>query len=263
MHPILFQFGSFTLHTYGVLVATGILLGLWLSRQRAARYGLDPDRVWNLGIYLVLAALLGAKVWYVFANWEYYSANPREIVSMATMQAAGVWYGGMLSALAVIVFYVRSTKLPLLPLTDAYFAPVSLGHAFGRLGCFTAGCCWGKPTAVAWGITFTKPYANMVVGVPLGVRLHPTQLYEATAEFAIFGILMWLTARQRFSGQIFAAYAMLYGAVRLTNEFFRGDPGRGDFFGTGLSHMQAVSIGLMILGAWLWFTGPSRPLKKK
>jgi len=266
MHPVLFQIGSVTVHSYGVLVAAGVLLGLWLARRQAAAAhssgagpagasgaGLDPDRVWNLGIYMVLAALVGAKLWYVASYWSYYRANPREIFTLSTLQSAGVFYGGLVTAIVVAVLYARHAKLRFLPLADVYAAPLALGHAVGRLGCFFAGCCWGKPTSVAWAVAFTDSYAAQVVGVPLGVPLHPTQLYEAAAEFVNFGILIWLGRGPRAVGQLFAAYAMLYGVTRGLTEFFRGDPGRTMLFGGAVSLMQLVSVALIGLGAWLWW----------
>jgi phosphatidylglycerol:prolipoprotein diacylglycerol transferase len=259
MHPVLLRLGPLTIHTYGVLIATGILLALWFARRRAPKYGLDPDRVWNVGIYMVLAALVGAKVWYVAEGWKYYAANPREIFSVATLQAAGTWYGGVFTALLVAVFYVRRYKLGLLPLLDTLGIPLSLGHGIGRLGCFSAGCCWGKPTAAAWGVTFTDPYAAQTIGTPLGTALHPTQLYEATAEFTILAFLLWLDRRQKFSGQIFATYFMLYGVARFTIEFFRGDPGRTMLFDGRVSLMQVVSLLMVALGVWIWLKRPAAP----
>jgi phosphatidylglycerol:prolipoprotein diacylglycerol transferase len=260
MHPILIQLGPITLHSYGVLVATGILLALWLARRQAPRLGLDPDDVWNLGIYMVLAGLVGAKLWYVLENGNYYMQNPRALFSWDTLQAAGVWYGGLLSALVVAALYVRKARFGFLPLVDTLAAPLALGHGLGRLGCFSAGCCWGKPTTVGWGVTFTSEYAAQTVGVPLGTALHPTQLYEFTTEMIVFGILLWLGSRRKFPGQLFAFYLMWYGVARGTIEFFRGDPGRTQLFGTEYSLMQVVSIGLILLGAVLWHLGSRRPL---
>ncbi len=261
MFPVLFRWGPFTLHTYGVLVATGVLLGLWLARRQAARGGLDPDRVWNLGTYMVLAGLVGAKLWLLLADWHYYAAHPREIFTFGTLLSAGVYYGGFLAALAVAVFYAVRHGLRFLPLADVYAAPLALGHAIGRLGCFAAGCCYGKPTGPAWGVTFSNPYANELVGTPLGVRLHPTQLYEAAAEFLIFLFLVHLGKRQRFTGELFAAYALLYGVARGSIEFFRGDPDRTLLAGGAFSLMQVVSLALILVGAWLLVRGkgPSAP----
>lgn len=255
MHPVLFRLGSLTIHTYGTLLACGILLGLWLAQRRARAAGLNPDDVWNVGVYMVLAALAGAKVWLVLAFWDFYRANPGEIFSLGTLQAGGVWYGGMLTALAVVIFYTRRAKLRLLSLIDVYAAPLSLGHGIGRLGCFSAGCCYGKPTSHAWGIVFHDEYAHQLVGTPLGIPLHPTQLYEASAEFLIFSILLLVGARKHRTGQVFGTYVFLYGVARFTIEFFRGDPGRTLLFGGAVSIMQIVSIGLMALGIWLWTRG--------
>jgi phosphatidylglycerol:prolipoprotein diacylglycerol transferase len=251
MHPILVQLNGLTIHTYGVLVALGVLLGLWLARRRAEAAGLDADRVWNLGIYLVLAALVGAKLWLLATGWDYYRANLREIFSLQTLQAAGVFYGGFFAALLVGFFYTRRYRLGFFALADVYAAPLALGHAIGRLGCFAAGCCWGRETDAAWAVTFTDPQAMWLVGTPLGIPLHPTQLYEAAANFLIFGILLWLGRERRPTGYVFGAWALLYGVARGTIEFFRGDPERTMLFGSDFSLMQLVSVGLIVLGLWL------------
>ncbi len=255
MHPILFQFGSFTIYTYGVLVATGFMAALWYSYRRAPRVGLDPNEVWNLIIYGVLVALAVSKIWLIFGSWDYYSANPREIFSMATFQAAGVFYGGMLGAILWLVLYTHFRKISFLAVLDLIAAPVALGHAIGRLGCFAAGCCYGKPTELSWGVTFTNPIASKISGTPLDVSLHPTQLYESAAEFLNFGLLLWLGAKPRLRGQIAGAYFFLYGMERGTIEFFRGDPGRTMMFHDRLSVMQIVSVVLIAVGAYLWLRG--------
>lgn len=255
MHPLLFQVGPFPVYTYGVLVATGVLLGLWYARRQAPRAGLDPDKVWNLGIYMVLVALLLAKVWLVLTAWGYYTRHPREIFSIATFQSGGTFYGGIVGAIATILLYTYFQKMPLIAVMDTFGAALPLGHAIGRLGCFMAGCCWGKPTNVPWGVEFTNPLAADLAGTPLGVHLHPTQLYEASLEFLNFLFLVWLAGRQRFRGQLIGAYFMLYGVERGTLEFFRGDPGRTLLFHGSTSLMQLVSVGLILTGAFLWWRG--------
>ena len=205
---------------------------------------------------MTLAALVGSKVWLILQFWDYYSANPREIFALNTLQSAGVFYGGLVTAVVVIVLYARHAKLGFLPLADVYSAPVALGHAIGRIGCFTAGCCWGRETDLPWGVAFTDLYAGQLIGVPLGVKLHHTQLYEALALVAIFAALMWLARRQRFTGQLFAAYLVLYGVARAIIEALRGDPSRTMVFGGKFSLMQVVSVVLILLGAWLWWRGP-------
>lgn len=255
MHPVLFRVGPFTLYSYGLLVATGVLLGLWLAQRQAGRAGLDPERVWNLGIYMVLAALVGAKLWLVVADWSYYVEHPREIFSFGTLISGGTYYGGFLTALVLAALYARRFRMRFLPLADVYAAPLALGHAIGRLGCFAAGCCYGKPTRLPWGVTFTNPLAGQLVGTPLGVSLHPTELYESAAEFINFAVLIWLGRRQKFTGEIFGAYLTLYGLERGTIEFLRGDPDRTLMFHGTVSLMQLVSLGLVLTGAWLLWRG--------
>jgi phosphatidylglycerol:prolipoprotein diacylglycerol transferase len=255
MHPILFQVGPLAIYTYGVLVATGVLLGLWYARRQAPRAGLDPDQVWNLGIYAILAALIVAKIWLVLTAWEYYKANPRQILSIETFQSGGTFYGGVVGALLTVGLYTYFKKMPLLPVLDTFSAALPLGHLIGRLGCFAAGCCYGKPTSRPWAVTFTNPAAERLAGTPLGVHLHPTQLYEAGVEALNFFVLLWLGARQRFAGQILGAYMMLYGAERGTIEFFRGDPGRTMLFHDSVSLMQVMSMGMILTGAFLWWRG--------
>jgi phosphatidylglycerol:prolipoprotein diacylglycerol transferase len=255
MHPILFQIGGIPVFSYGVLVATGVLLALWYGRRRAARVGVDPDKLWSLGIYGVLASLLGAKLWLIATAWEYYSANPREIFSVTMFQSGGTFYGGVLGGIIGVILYAHFQKMPLLPVFDICSAAIPLGHSIGRLGCFMAGCCFGKPTDVAWGVTFTNPVAAQLAGTPLGIHLHPTQLYEAALEFLNFLFLVWLGKRQRFSGQIAGTYMILYGFERGILEFFRGDPGRTMMFHDSISLMQIVSIILIAGGSLLWWRG--------
>ena len=255
MHPILFQLGAITVYTYGVLVASGVILALLYARHRAVVVGLPPREIWDLGIYMIFAALIASKIWLVLSSWNYYVANPSQIFSIATFESAGTFYGGLAGSIVMIFVYARLRKLPLLPVFDVSAAALPLAHALGRLGCFAAGCCFGKPTTLPWGVIFTNEQAARLAGTPLGVSLHPTQLYEAAAEFLNFLLLVLLGARQKFSGQILGAYFMLYGTERAIIEFFRGDPGRTLMFHGTLSLMQIVSVGLIFTGAGLWWRG--------
>jgi phosphatidylglycerol---prolipoprotein diacylglyceryl transferase len=255
MLPVLFHIGSLTVYSYGVLVATGVLLGLWYARRRAPSHGLNPDHVWNLGIYMVLVALVVAKIWLVFSAWDYYAANPREIFSMAVIQSGGTFYGGVVGAMLTIIIYTRVQKIPVLPLLDTFAFAVPLGHSIGRLGCLAAGCCYGRPTTVPWAITFKSELAEQLAGTPLHTPLHPTQLYESAAEFLNFLIVVWLARRQRFTGQLVGTYFLLYGFERGTIEFFRGDPGRTMMFHNTVSLMQLTSVALILTGAFLWWRG--------
>ena len=255
MHPILFQLGSITIYTYGVLVAAGVLVGLWYLRRQAPRAGLNPRQAWDTGIYAIFAALAVAKIWYVFGDWSYYSAHPRDIFSATTIQSGGTFYGGVIGAVLTILICSYIYNMPLLALCDAFAAALPIGHAIGRLGCFAGGCCFGKPTTLPWGVTFTSPVAARISGTPLNIPLHPTELYEAAAELINFLILVWIGKRQRFKGQLLGTYFLLYGFERGTIEFFRGDPGRTMMFHNSFSLMQLVSIALILTGSFLWYRG--------
>jgi phosphatidylglycerol:prolipoprotein diacylglycerol transferase len=255
MHPVLFQLGPVTVYTYGVLVAAGFLIGLWYAFRQAPRAGLDPNKIWNLGVSGILIALASSKLWLLLSAWDYYSANPREIFSMETFQSAGTFYGGILGGIVWVVLYSHFQKMPFLGILDLGAAPVALGHSIGRVGCFVAGCCYGKPTSLPWAVTFTSPVAARIAGTPLNVSLHPTQLYEAAAEFLNFLFLVWLGTKQRFMGQLVGTFFILYGIERGAIEFVRGDPGRTLMFHDTVSLMQIVSVGLIITGGFLWWRG--------
>jgi phosphatidylglycerol---prolipoprotein diacylglyceryl transferase len=222
MHPILFDFGAFTLYTYGVLLAAAYLIGLQVALVRARARALDPQRVMDLGIWIIVSALAGAKVMLLVTDFKQYSQNPRALLDL--VRSAGVFYGGLIGAVLVAFVYIRRYRLPLWATTDVFAPGIALGHAIGRLGCLMAGCCFGRPTTVPWAITFHDPVASINSDTPLGVPLHPTQLYEAGAELAILGVLLWLEPRGRsFAGRTFWTYMLLYAIARFAIEFYRGD----------------------------------------
>ena len=260
MFPRLFQIGSFGVPTYGVLVATGVLVGLWISVRNSEKQGIKAENAWDFGIALVLAGIVGAKILYIILDWRTghaYGQNLREIFSLDTLQAGGVFSGGLLAAFIVSVWFLRKHHMPALRTFDGFAPGLAMGHAIGRVGCFAAGCCYGKPTDHFWGVTFTNPLAHTVVGTPLGEALEPTQLIESAAELCIFFILTWMFARKKFDGQILGAYLFLYGIARFLIEFLRGDPGRGGPFVVGLSGTQLIAIGLVLTGGLIWYLRPA------
>jgi len=251
VYPQLLQLGPLPLHTYGLLVAIAFLTGLLIASRLAARAGLDSDKVANLGIYVAVAAIGGAKVFMVVTDWPYYSRNPGQIFSLATLQAGGVFFGGLIAALVVAAWYLRRSGLPALETADTFAPAIALGHSVGRLGCFLAGCCWGRPTEALWGVTFTKPLAHELVGVPLNVRLHPTQLYEAAAELLIFGLLWLRFRRPHRPGSVIGLYLLLYSAFRFAIEFLRDPADRSFPLGGPLSVTQWLALLLMAAGTLL------------
>jgi phosphatidylglycerol:prolipoprotein diacylglycerol transferase len=230
MYPRLFElpwsiprFGPITVYTYGVLLAAAYLLGLQLAMVRARKRSLDATRVMDLGIYIIISALVGAKLLLLVTDFQTFRSNPAELLSLA--RSGGVFYGGLILAVVVALIYIRRIGLPLWTTCDVFAPGIALGHVIGRFGCFFAGCCWGKPTTLPWGITFTDPFAAANVGTPLNQSLHPTQLYEAGAEFLILALLLGTENKGKpFAGRTFWLYMLLYAVSRFIIEFFRDDP---------------------------------------
>lgn len=234
------------------MVSLGVIVGLMVVFKVARQQGLNPDQMWNMGALVILAGLLGAKVLLVVNDWSYYASHPREIFSLSVLQSGGVFSGGLVAAIAVAFWYVRKHRLPFLRICDTFAPGVAIGHAFGRVGCFSAGCCYGKPTNLPWGVTFTNPLAHQWVGTPLGVKMHPTELYEMIVEVINFVLLYWLVRRKTFEGQIIGLYMILYGVARFFLEFLRGDPGRGEVFGGFMTGTQLIALLMVVAGGVLW-----------
>ena len=244
------------------MAALGLVCGLMLIIRIGRQQGLDPDKLWNLGIIAILAGIIGAKILYLLNDFGYYREHSAEIFSIATLQAGGVWSGGFVLALIMCIWYMRRNNLPILRTCDVFAPGLALGHAFGRMGCFAAGCCYGRETHMPWAVTFHNPLAAQIVGTPLGVPLHPTQLYEMVVELANCVFLAWLIKRKKFEGEIIGTYMILYGVARYFIEFFRGDPGRGEFLGF-MSGTQGIALLLVIGGGLLWMRrAPLRPPAK-
>jgi phosphatidylglycerol:prolipoprotein diacylglycerol transferase len=222
MHPILFEVRGFPVYTYGVLLAAAYLLGLQFALRRAKTRGLDPNRVMDLGIWIIISALAGAKLLLLVVDFDTYAKNPAELITL--LRSAGVFYGGLIAAVVVALLYLRRHRMPMWTVTDVFAPGIALGHVIGRMGCLFAGCCFGRPTTVPWAITFHNSYAAQNVRTPLNVPLHPTQLYEAGAELLILVFLLVTERRGRpFPGRTFWSYMVLYGISRFIIEFYRGD----------------------------------------
>jgi phosphatidylglycerol:prolipoprotein diacylglycerol transferase len=239
--PRLISIGPFTLYTYGLLLAVAFIAGLWLATRRARRAGLDPARALDLGVLVIIAAIVGARLLMVVVDGPSILRDPAQLIAIA--RAGGVFYGGLLAAVGTALWYLRRHAMPLWATCDAFAPGIALGHVVGRLGCLMAGCCYGRPTDLPWAVTFHDPFTADYVGAPTGVPLHPTQLYEAGAEAAILVLLLALERRGRsFPGRTFWAYMALYASSRFVIEFFRGDP-RGAF--GPLSTSQAIAVAIL------------------
>ena len=258
MYPKIFEFGSITVHTYGLMLAAAFIAGIWLTSRNARKQGLNPDSIWNLGLIVIFSALVGAKVLLFFSDYSYYSQNPREIFSLSTLRSTGVYYGGLLLALAASAWYLRRANLPGWTVADLSAPGIALGQAIGQLGCLFAGCCYGKPTNLPWAITFTDKYAFENVGVPLNTPLHPTQIYESLGSLLLFAYLTWRLAHKRFTGQVILEFLALYSVMRFIIEFFRDDE-RGFVLNGLLSTSQFIGILTLLGSAVAYYFLRSRP----
>lgn len=252
MFPKLFEIGNFFLPAYGLLVALGFLAGLAIITRLARLRNLDPEQVSNLAIYCSLAGLIGAKALMFALDLRYYSENPGRLFSLDTLLSAGVFYGGLLAALVFAWFYIRSHNLPWLETADVLAPGLAAGHSIGRLGCFAAGCCWGTRCDRPWAVTFTSPDAQELVGVPLGVPLHPTQLYEAAATAAVAWVLWRASHRPHQPGMILGLYLSLYSVARLIVESFRDHQQAFPVDGVPLTSTQWMALALIGVGISLY-----------
>jgi phosphatidylglycerol---prolipoprotein diacylglyceryl transferase len=243
MYPELFRIGSFPINTYGVFLAIAFLCGILITARLAERDGLSRERVYDLCLWMLLASLIGSKVLMLFTEPEY-RENPLGLLSLDFLRSGGVFYGGLLGAILAGYFLMKRYKLPFWKTADACAPGIAIGNFFGRQGCFSAGCCWGKPTSLPWGVQFSE-LGHEITGVPIDQHLHPTQLYESFAMLLVFFFLLWLHKRKRFNGQVVLVYGLLYAVIRFAVEFVRDDP-RGDILGlttlTGLSTSQMISL---------------------
>ncbi|MEJ7616429.1 MAG: prolipoprotein diacylglyceryl transferase [Pyrinomonadaceae bacterium] len=254
MYPELFRIGDFPVNTYGVLLALAFLAALVIAARLAARDGLPRDRIYDLGLWMLVAALIGSKMLLLWTEPSY-RADLTQLLSIDFLRSGGVFYGGFISAAAIGYLLVRRYGLPWWTTADAFAPGIALGQAIGRQGCFAAGCCWGVPTTLPWGVQFSER-GHQVTGVPIEVHLHPTQLYESFASLAIFFFLLWLHRRKAFSGQVILLYATLYAVTRFVVEFYR-DNFRGDLLGlssfSGLSTSQMIAAAIGIISLILLF----------
>ena len=249
MHKIAFELGGLTLYWYGVLVAAGFLAGLWTASRRGLRERIPPEAIIDLSPWLIGGAIIGARTLYVISYWrEYFVAKP--IWEVLMVRHGGlVFYGGLIGAALTTIAYARVKRLSLWKIADVLAPSIALGHAFGRVGCLMNGCCYGRPTNLPWGICF--PPTHETGGVPV----HPTEIYEAVLNLALYAALAWAYRRKKFDGQIFATYLVSYALLRAFVEMFRGD--YAVYYVNGwFTPGQLVSFGLLAAGLGLFWKLP-------
>lgn len=239
MHPVLFQIGPVAIFTYGLFVALGVVAWMFISKKEAIRLGQDEGPITDLCFYIVLSAMVGARLFYVAVNPGIFLDDPLEIFKI--WNGGLVFYGGFIAAALVAMGYLKKRRIPIWQTADVLSPGLAAGHVLGRVGCFFAGCCYGKTCELPWAVTFSDPQSL----APLGMPLHPSQLYEVINNLVIFCVLWLLRRRKTFEGQVFWIYLLMYGITRTVLEIFRGDP-RGLFFDGNLSVSQIIGIALAV-----------------
>lgn len=243
MFPRLLITPWFTLHTFGVLLSLGFIIAFWWIKRAARKEQLDFDRISTLTLWAIAGGLLGAKALLLLRSFPEYWNDPSSLWSFGMLESAGDFYGGFLGALAAVGFYFRRhPELDVWRISDVFGPAIALGQSIGRIGCFMAGDDYGRTTSVAWAVTFTDPDAAKIGGAPLGVSLHPVQLYESIVCLLLFFFLVWLSRRKRFDGEVILSYAFLYAVARFFLEFFRGDADRGFIMNGLLSTSQFIAL---------------------
>ena len=221
MFPILIRLGPVTIHTYGFMMALGVASGLLFLYLQSKRQGLDAVKLVDAGFYTILVSLVGAKLILFVGNVSYYLEYPAELLSLA--RSGGVFQGGLVFGVIFAVWYFRRRQIRFWKAADIIGPALALGHGFGRIGCFMAGCCYGRVCDSPWGVYFESQYAHDLTGIPLGRALHPVQLYEGALNFVNFLVLFLLLRKKKFDGQVFSSYIIFYSVIRYVTEFYRGD----------------------------------------
>lgn len=248
MYPTLFHLDGLSIHTYGVFIALGFLAGIWIACREARRQGEDPEAVLDLAFYVIAAAIIGSRLFYVAVNWDMFRGQPLDIFKI--WRGGLTFYGGLLAAVPTVLFYLRRHGLRPWVMADVLAPALALGQSFGRLGCFFAGCCYGKLAGPWPSVVFRHPESL----APQGIPLHPTQLYDSALMLAIFALLMVSRRWRSFEGQTFWSYLLLFTPERIFLEELRADTHK-TFLGGTLSLTQLISAALFVVAALMLVRG--------
>lgn len=268
------------IHSYGLLLALGFVVAIWVAQREARRQGQDPEAIGDLSFWILVAALVGSRVYYIFVNWDDYFGQNAMVATrlgriprlLAVWEGGLVFYGGFIASVLTAWWYMRKRGMPFLAYADTMIPSVALGHFFGRLGCFAAGCCWGKvahghypwlaefpPESLAWQSFASRADPSRYLSPDRlhTLPLHPTQLYESAGELLLFFLLVALVRpRKLFHGQVLATWLMAYAVLRSVVESFRGDVERGVVAGLGVGAWTSIAI--FAAGAAIFVAGRRR-----
>ena len=259
MHPIAFNLGSLTIYWYGILMGLAFVAGFWTAGRRGLRDGLHPEAILDLGTFLIIGAIIGARLTYVVSYWERdYACKP--LWTILNLRDGGlVYYGGFIGATLSGLIVARFKKLPLWKMADVLTPSVALGSAIGRIGCLMTGCCFGRVCDLPWAIRFpnqspawqTQEAAHLIGPLEGTLPVHPTEIYDSLLNFTLYLGLAWLYRHKKFDGQVFALYLMVYAITRSISDAFRGDYPPENIH-SGLTPAHLVSIGIFVAGAVLF-----------
>ena len=242
MHPILLDLGFFSIKTYGFLIATGFLIGIFVATREARRLRVDTQVIMDLAFYIIVGAIVGSRLFFVATRFSYYRQNPLDIFKV--WEGGLVFYGGFILAAIVCAWMIRKNNLKVWQTLDIFAPALAIGVFFGRLGCFFAGCCYGKPCSLPWAVTFSDPQGLAMLNAPL----HPTQLYSSLGALFTFIIIYSFRKRKIFDGQLTLIWVFMYSGLRTFIEFYRGDA-RGMLYSGQFSvtHVLAFLLALSSL----------------
>lgn len=268
MHPTLFKIpipdflrgflpSEIEVHSYGFFIAIGALAALWVVRKKTMRFNLSLDELSSLFLWVFLAAFVGGKVFFYLEDVEKYINEPSLMLKFGS--GGFVFYGSLIFALPTIVLWLRKKKVRVRSFLDvlAYAGPIV--HSLGRVGCFMAGCCHGSVCDSPLGVTFSHPNT---MAKPAGVPLYPTQLFDIVVNLIILATVYFLAKKQKFDGQLFLVYLIMYAIGRSIVEEFRGDEARGFLFNGLLSHSQFIAILILVVCGVLWYKWNRQKTKK-
>lgn len=247
MNPVFWKVGSLEIRWYGIMIAIGFLAAVGLAVKRAKKTGFDAELVPNLSFWIILGGFTMARALYVILNWQNYVSHPIEIIRID--HGGIVYYGGLVGGALATFLYARRRKISFWRLADLMTPSLVLAHAFGRVGCFINGCCYGRACSLPWGVEYAiTTVVGWGPGAPIG-PVHPTQLYEAAFLFYLCVALIFIDATKKFQGQTLASYGLLYSMFRFCVEFWRGDVPRF----SNLTVAQWFSL-LIFFTSWWWLT---------
>lgn len=261
MYPHLFQFGPVSVPTYGVLAAIALIAGLTLAMRSAARLRLSPNDMWNLGLLVIFSALLGSRIVMLAGHWHDFLSYPLVMLSITTPRSVDTVLTEAGFGVFAGLLYMSVKRMPWLSTLDAAAPAWALGQAILAVGCFFSGSNYGRPTNMPWGVVYRSKWALLWNGTPLGVRVHPVQLYLCMVEVALCILLLWWLPKRRQPGEIAGAWMLLSGLAQFFLDFYRGD-NRLLLFSGVISLTQAIDFCLVIVGALLLLRW-GRPVAEK